>query len=353
LKQIYLLISKQFILYFLILFFALETFFITIDFILNSEKIPSSANLYIIYLINSFFYSISLISPISLILAYITLWVRLLKRNELVALYSIGHSKQRVVRPIFLISLLLSIIFMLFNFSSFAYSRDNMKNILENRYFTDLKSDIFVKSSDNYIFIEEMYRVEKKLENITVFEYKDGTLQRVLKSKMAKYIDGKWIVKDATIYIPPKNMSVDLNSKLEIKVASEMSILKGFKPKILDNISEQKISLSIIDAINTISLLNQENLSTDKVRGILYSMTVFPMFAPFFIVILFFYSSASNRLTNSIKLSSIFIFSSLSVWGLLYALTKFSMSNTIIPEVGIVLPVLIIASISIYFYNRI
>jgi lipopolysaccharide export system permease protein len=227
-----------------------------------------------------------------------------------------------------------------------------MRNILENKYFIDLKSNIFVKNGNNFIFIKKMYRYQNKLEDITIFEYKNQNLLRIIKSKSAQFTNNIWRIKNATIYIPPTNMNVDVNNKLNIKIVSEMNILKGFKPTILDNIGAQKISLSITDALNTISLLKAENIATNKIRGILYTLTIFPIFAPFLIIILFYFSPISHRLSNTLKVSSIFVFISLIIWGLLYALVKFASINTINSELGAVLPEMILILISLYFYKK-
>jgi lipopolysaccharide export system permease protein len=352
LRKINLFVSKYFLLYFFIVFIALETFFIGIDFILNNNRIPDSANISVIYLLNSFFYSISITVPISLIFAYIIFWLRLLKHSELIAIYSIGFNKKDILNPIIILSTIISVLSILLNFTNIAYSKDNMRNILENRYFTDLKSNIFVKNGDNYIFIKKLYRVEKKLENITIFDYQNSKLKQIIKAKNAIFINNIWRVNNATIYIPPNNMDIEKDNKLSIKILSEIDILQGFKPTILDNISEEKISLSITDAINTMVLLNKENISTNKIRGVLYSLLVFPIFAPFLIIILFYFSPISARLSNSIKQSSIFIFISLCIWGLFYSLTKFSSTNTVNPEFGAIVPVLILAITSAFYYKK-
>jgi lipopolysaccharide export system permease protein len=352
LQKINLFVAKYFLIYFFFIFISLSSFFVGIDFILNSDKITDSANIKVLYLLNSFLYSISIITPISILFAYIIFWLRFLKHSELIAIYSLGFDKKAVLKPILLTSILISITSIALNFTEVAYSKDNMRNILDKKFFTDSKSNIFVKNMNNYIFIKKMYIIQKQLEDITIFEYQNKKLHRIIKANSAKFIDNIWRVKDATIYIPPVNMQLDINNRLDINTVSEIDILKGFKPAILDNISEQKISLSISDALNTFNILQQENISTNKIRGILYGLVLFPMFSTLLLVILFYFSPISSRLSNSIKTSSIFVFISLIAWGLFYSFSKFSSSATLNPEFGFLLPMMILFGLSAYVYRK-
>jgi lipopolysaccharide export system permease protein len=326
-------------------------FFVGIDFMYNYDKLSDSANIKVIYLSYSAISAFSLIVPLSLLLALIVLSFRLIKHSEFIAIYSIGYSKKAVIKPIFLISFLISSFFISLNFTELAYSKEYMDNILKNKTISNTKENIFLKNYNQYIYFEKLLPIEQKAIGIKVFNIKNGNLDSVIYAKEAKFVDDIWKVEEAKIYKIPKEIDFK-EGRLDVTVAKRLELFEGFKPTILDNVYDAKIQLSINDAISAISLLSKQELDTSKIRGALYSFLIYPFFASFLLVIIFYYMPISNRLSNVLYFNSMSIFAVLVVWGGLFSLVKFSIIGTINPEMAILLPIATILISAIYHYKK-
>jgi lipopolysaccharide export system permease protein len=139
---------------------------------------------------------------------------------------------------------------------------------------------------------------------------------------------------------------------LSKKTYQTYKALKDFKPKIIENIYEGKSSFSIMDAIDAINLFLTQNVNISKIKATLFTMTVFPLFAPFLSLILFYYMPISNRFFNLAVISSVFVFISLVGWAILFMLVKMSSNSVIMPEIGIILPIVILAVFALYLYRK-
>jgi lipopolysaccharide export system permease protein len=350
-NKINIFLSKLYLKYFLLLFTSLELFFVGIDFMYNYEKLADSANIKVIYITYSLISGFSLIVPLSLVIAMIVLFYRLIKSSELIAIYSIGYSKKDVIKPIFLISFIISLFFISINFTELAYSKERMDNILKNNSISSSKENIFLKNYNQYIFFRKLLPIEQKAEGIKIFTIEDGYLKSVTYAKEAEFVDNYWKIKDATVYHNPKDSNFK-KGKIELQTLKSLNGIEGFKPSILDNVYDSKIQLSITDAISAITLLQNQNLDTSKIRGVLYSFLIYPFFASFLLLIIFYYTPTSNRLSNVLYFNSMTIFGVLVVWGGLYSLVRFASIGTINPEFAVLAPIVALLTSAIYLYKK-
>jgi lipopolysaccharide export system permease protein len=329
---------------------ALELFFVGIDFMQNAKSLDG-ANLQILYIFYNFAYALNFTLSISVILAFIVTSISLIKTNYLVAIYSIGYSKRDILRPIFLSALAVTLTYVSLNFTEFAYAKDKIDALKDNRYLSDSKSDLFLKYNNFYIYFAKLYPIEKRAEGIEIFVVDERQdLIEIIKANDAKFINNSWFIDSATLIKKPK--TIDRNSKIEILENQSFKTLDGFKPRIIDNVYEAKASFSILDAIESIKLLNLQNISTEKIKAILLSVVIFPLFAPLFIVLLFYFIPTSYRFFNVLLFSSTSVFISLGLWGVLFTLVKLSISGVISPEIAILLPIVLLSSIALILYYK-
>jgi lipopolysaccharide export system permease protein len=69
------------------------------DFMENGANLPDSANLVMIYVVYKTFYAVDMLLPLALVFGMIATKVLLIRSNALVAFYSIGYSKNDVLKP--------------------------------------------------------------------------------------------------------------------------------------------------------------------------------------------------------------------------------------------------------------
>lgn len=337
--------------YFLIILFSLEIFFVGIDLLQNISKLPSSANLQLLYATYNFFYTLTITLPISLIFGWIVTLTMMVKSNELVSFYALSISPQNIIKPVVAITSLILLALVFMQSTQLAYSVEQKEKILNNTLFVNEKGNIFLKYNDYFIYFKKLYPLEKKAEGIQIFEIKENDIVQKIAAKKAYYQNNRWYIIDATITKKPQNITWE-DSKLEISHEKFLYTLEGFEPSIINNVYKAKVQFSTIDAIRTILLLEEQDFNTNKIKAILYSQIVMPFFAIPLIVLIFLFTGASSRFFNTTAYLSTTIFLTLITWGLLYLLQKLSFGNVVIAEIALVLPVAILALLSSYLYSR-
>jgi len=339
-------LAKLFLKNFIILFLAMELFFTGIDLMQNFKYLPPSANLQIIYASNIFMNFINYTLPLSLIFAMLSTIFQLIRSNELVSLYALGASKKDVITPIFLLSLLVTLAYIALNGSNFVKANEFADSIKRNGEISDTTKHLFLKSHNDYVYIESLNPLKKEGTNIKIFRTKDTDVTHIITAKKAIFKEDHWELQEVQEIRKP-NINQD-SAKLHYKDIDTMNALEGFKPQIIDNLFKGKSRLTIQDSFSAITLLNAQNLKTDKIRANLYIMIAFPLFAPLAILALFYPMPSQRRESNIALLSTLYIFGVLMLWGILFTMAKISSNGALLPELGVILPLFILFLISLY-----
>ena len=344
-------ILKKYLINFIIVLISLEIFFVGIDFLQNFKNVPQSANLQLLYVLYNAFFTLTLALPLSIVFGWIITLVVFIRNNEFVAFNAIGATNKKIFLPVINISVFLLSLLIFLQMTPLAYSYDQKKKILDNEYFTNTKSDIFLKYNDYYVYFKKLLPLEKKAEDIHIFRVSGKDVIETIIGEKAYFQNNRWYVVDVKIIEKPKDLNVD-NSKLEIRYEKFLHTLDGFKPKILDNVYENKSDFSIFDAVSAVVLLKEQGINTDKIRSILYNQLIVPFFVIPLILLIFAYASLNSRFFNMGKFTSLSVFGTLVIWGIFFILFKFTNGGVVLPEVSILLPMLFWVIISIYFYNK-
>jgi lipopolysaccharide export system permease protein len=192
--------------------------------------------------------------------------------------------------------------------------------------------------------------VKKEAIGVKIFKVKNGDLRTIINAKSANFIKNYWVLNNIEIIHKP--VVTKKGAKLVKKYFKKYKTLKEFKPKIIENLYEGTSNFSVIDAMLAIKLFLSQNVNIEKIKASLFALLIFPFFAPLFNLILFYYMPISNRFFNLALVSSIFIFVSLISWGILFMLIKISMNAAVNPELGIVLPIVILSLFAIYLHYK-
>ncbi len=347
------LILKIYIKNLFIILLALGGFFTGIDLLQNLKNLPDSANLQILYGVYKFLNSISYILPISLVFAMLLSIFQLIRTNELVSLYALGISKFSVLKPILITSLTVTIFYIMLNTTNFINSDEYAKNIKKFGDTSRVTSNIFLKSYDTYIYIGELNQIKQIAKNLKIFITQGNDLKEIIKAKEGYFKNNYWVLKDVIKIKKPKiDGEITTKKKLIFKKLPSLKILHGFQPNIMDNLFKNRTFLNIQDSYKAIKFLKEQDLNTNKPRANLYMMSIYPFFAPFLIVILFYKMPISSRLFNQGLVTFTFFFISLILWGVLFALIRASLNGALLPEVGIILPIFLLLFIALYMHFK-
>jgi lipopolysaccharide export system permease protein len=336
---------------FLIIFVSLEFFYVGIDVLANYTKFPDSANLQLLYMVFKGLDAVNYSVPLSIVFAMIVTKFSMIKSNELVTLYSIGITKRAIVRPLFLSAMSISLIYISLNFTSFAYANEYSKNLLKYSTISTSSTALFLKNDDQYVYFKKLDPIKKYALGIKVFTVKDNDLESIISAKSGYFYKDSWVLLDVIIKNKPKINSIYDKGITEIHEKKYIT-LKDFRPKIIENVHKGEYNMSILDTIDALTFFASQDLNLDRIVTLLYSHILFPLFAPFLVVILFYKLPISSRFFNLALFSFVFIFVTLLTWGILFILTKLSANSVIFPELGIILPISLLGLFALTSYYK-
>jgi len=193
--------------------------------------------------------------------------------------------------------------------------------------------------------------LKKSATDIHIYEVKDDDISQVIIAKKAFFQNNRWYVVDAKIITKPKEMKWK-ESKLNIRNEQFLYTLEGFKPKILDNVYEAKSNFSIVDAISSLILLNDQEVNTAKIRAALYYEVFVPFFVLPMLMLIFAYSSLNSRFFNMGKFTSLSVLATLVIWGMFFVLFKLSSGGVMMPELSLLLILILWYVISYFIYRN-
>jgi len=345
-------ISLHYLKYFFIILSALVIFMVGFDYMSSTSALANSANLLLIYLVYKSFFAIDMLLPLSLVFAMISTKIFLIRSNALVSFFSLGYSRVDVLKPFVVVSTVIIILFIsLHSWSSFARASEFANNIRKNSQYLSPTRDLFFTYKGQYVYFSKMLPLQEKAEGIRVFTINNNSLKEVLIATEATYRDGYWRIKKANIVVKPDDLSFS-STGMRLNEVEDLEILKGFRPKILDQVYEGKVNFTIGDAFDAIVLLNEQGINTSSIKGALYRIFIYPFFVPCLIVIIFFFVPMSVRFLNVSLFSFGAILSTLLIWGLLFMFTELSNNKTIPSEVGVIAPVLLLFMIAIRQWRK-
>ncbi|MCD6433977.1 MAG: LptF/LptG family permease [Sulfurimonas sp.] len=345
-------ISFHYIKYFLIILIALVLFLVGFDYMENAGKLSDSANLLLIYLVYKSFFAIDMLLPLSLVFAMISTKIFLIRSNALVSFFSLGYSRVDILKPFVVVSTVIIVIFIsLHSLPSFSRADEFSNNIRKNAEYLSPTRDLFFVYEDKYVYFSKMLPLQEKAEGIRVFQIRDRSLKEVLLAKEATYRNDYWHLKEVDIITKPD--TIDFESfGIKVTAKKDLKILKGFRPKMLDQVYEGKVNFTIMDALDAITLLDKQGINTSSIKGALYKIFIYPFFVPCLVVIIFFFVPVSARFLNVSLFSFGAILATLLVWGVLFMFIELSNNKTISAEVGVIMPVFILFLIALFQWRR-
>ncbi|HJE03486.1 putative permease YjgP/YjgQ family protein [Aliarcobacter thereius] len=334
---------------FIIVLLSLEIFFTGIDFLQNFKSLPSSANLQLLYIFYNTIFTLTLTLPLSLVFALIITLITFVRNNEFVAFHSLGASKKMIILPVVYTALFFILSLIILQSTSLAYSYEQKRKIVNNEYFTNTKSDIFLKYDDYFVYFKKLLPLEKKAEDIHIYKIQNDDIVETIIAKEAYFQNNSWYALDAKVVKKP--IKIDENSKLEVDYQESVSTLEGFLPKILNNVYEAKSEYSLADAISAYTLLEKQGINTRKVRAIIYNIAFVPFFIIPILFLIFIYTSLNSRFFHLGSFVASGVFGTLVIWGNFFLLYKITSSGVLMPEISLLIPLVLWVLIAYYIYR--
>lgn len=343
-------IAYHYLKYIAVILFALVFFMVGFDYMENASKLES-ANLIVIYLTYKAFFAVDMLLPLSLVFAMIATKIFLIRSNALVAIYAIGYNKTDVIKPFVAVATLIVTIYVGLHATSFARADEYANNIRKSAQYLQPTNNLFFTFKDRYVYFGKLYPLQERAEDIRIFTHEGGVLREILSAQEAHYADEYWHIGRAVSIEKPQTLTLQ-GQGIAVTQLRDLKLLKGFRPKILDQVYEGKVNYTILDAIDALRLLGSENVNVDKIKSALYRIFITPLFVPSLIILIFFFVPISPRFLNITLFSFVAILATMMTWSFLFMLTELSNNKTIPSEVGIVLPVLVLFAVAMIVWYR-
>lgn len=345
-------IGKHYFKFFFTILIGLEFFFIGADSMKYADHFPDSANLIILFFAYDAMYALNYTLPLSLVMGGIIFYITFLKSTQFSAMLALGYSRRRILAPILTISLICICGYIGLNATPFVYAQEKAEAIMDKNALQNAQEDIFVKYNESYVYFQKVYPLLNRAENIKVFELKNKELVSIIDAKTAFFQNNHWNLDSANIVLIDKHFVKNQNV-LQIHHASNLKILKNFRPRVLDTFSKDKPTVSIVDAIISAKILISQKIDFEKVRAILYSFILIPFFVPLTLIYIAFLIPPLARYANIPLLTFGFVIFSLMIWGLFFSISKLSISGIIYPEIGILIPMGILFCFALFAFLKI
>ncbi|WP_314978530.1 LptF/LptG family permease [Campylobacter rectus] len=337
--------------YFVILFVALTLFYVGIDILTNLKSMPASANLKLLYFGLTSLTAVNYVLPLSLIFALIASEFSMIRSNELVSFYALGIDKNRLIKPPFYIALAITFIYVGLNFTPFAYAYEYGRNIVKLSNLSRTSSDIFLKFEGKFVYMDSLNPISGEAKDVRIFDINGSNLRSATFGLSARFVDDLWLVKQAKIVNLPQNIKLG-EKGLDIKRLGELKTLENFKPKTIENAAAESSAITIPDAVDYIQAFKNEGIGLNSVKTTLYNLAFSPFFAPFMVLIIYYFLPVTGRFFNLALKSFIFTIASLCVWGALFVMMRFARNGVISPEIGVLLPVILLGAYAFYLHFK-
>ncbi|MBN2963417.1 LptF/LptG family permease [Sulfurospirillum sp. T05] len=336
-----------------VIFVGLVFFYAGVDLITNVKDLPDSANLQLLYVALNALTAVNYALPLAIVFGMIVSKFSMIRSNELICMYAAGISKTQLLKPLFVCAMALTTVYISLNFTPFVYAYEYRSHLLKNHNIAPISSDLFLKYETRYVYITTLDPIKQEAQGIKIFDVEGTRLKSVMEAKRGVFQRNEWYLEDVTLTQKPTVESLE-SPGLNVTTMPHAKALQGFKPKIIENAHQGGIALTIVDALDALHFFSAQGIDTKGVKTSLYTMVLFPLFAPLMVVILYFFLPASARFFNLALLSFMFVIATLSTWGLLFVLSKFSTTGVILPELGIALPIAVMAGIalSLFYQHR-
>jgi len=332
----------------LIILMGLTGLFAGLDYLMNGSSL-NSFNIKILYAFSKWQEALNLLYPLAIIFGAIWTYISFVKNHTLSSFYALGVTRKELLKPFLLVSISTYFLFLALNFTSFATAHDTARKVQKNQYGVSKTEDLFFKYDDSFVYIGTLIPERYKIENLTIFKMKNDEVIETFTAKEAWYNIHEWVAFD--VLKKRKVLDKEGDSYLKVEKIVRLHTLKDYKPKILKSIYDGK-ELTLDEAIVAKRLLTNQGLSTEALRADIYSKIALPLFSIALIIILILSFPFHARYMNISATSMKALGGTLFTWGILFALQRIGENGTIMPELAIILPIVLLWAYAFYSMSK-
>jgi lipopolysaccharide export system permease protein len=327
---------------------GLTGLFAGLDYLMNGSSL-TSFNIKILYAFSKWQEALNLLYPLAIIFGAIWTYISFVKNHTLSSFYALGVTRKELLKPFLVISILTYLLFLSLNFTSFATAHDTAKRVQKNQYGVSKTEDLFFKYDNSFVYIGSLIPQRYKIEDLTIFKMENNEVVETFTSNEAWYNIHEWVAVNGIK--KSKRLDKDGNEYLKVEKIVRFHTLKDYQPKILKSIYDGK-ELTLDAAIAAKRLLTNQGLSTEALRADIYGKISLPLFSIALIIILILSFPFHARYMNITATSMKALGGTLFIWGILFALQRIGSNGTLMPELAIILPIVVLFVYAFYIFRE-
>jgi len=267
-----------------------------IDYLQHGDKIATVGNQTILYLFYTWEFRLAQFYPLAIVFASVLSYMTLVRSNTWVSLRAFGYTRKQLFVPFILPPLVLYLSLLLLQTGPFSYGREKAWSILHPMQQTRAVSHLFFKYNHSFVYVKKLDPIYKILEDVTVFVFKEGRVDRIVTMKDARFDGQQWLASRAT-QMQKRYSHMGILQGFDKSIIENYALLQGYKPKVIELIYEGD-SLSFSDAMRTYRVLQKQGLDTNKIKASFYNKALLPLFSLALLAILFFRTPYFERYMN-------------------------------------------------------
>ncbi|MCF7934985.1 MAG: LptF/LptG family permease [Synergistales bacterium] len=220
------------------------------------------------------------ILPMAALLSALLSFSTMSAQSEIVALKASGISFQRIVRPVIIVAVLLSMLCFLWNESvvplSYRAAENLMNAEVRNQRPSLIKERIFLRQEEEgelkrVMYVEKLKPRVGTMERILIQEFDGGRLRRILQAKKGSWDGSVWRLRQGKVYQVSPEGTVSLMLTFETQ-----EIPLRLSPEQLERSSRDPDKMGIAQLINEIAIVSAKGGSTRKLFVYLHMRIAFP-----------------------------------------------------------------------------
>lgn len=196
--------------------------------------------------------------PMSCLLATLLGFGKMSANSEIVALKSAGLSFHRIVRPVIIMSIIVSLFALLLNETIVPLCEHARTNIMSYEVLKQspvaFKEKIFIKNEqggrlERVIYIDKMKLSNGDMKGILVQEFDEGRLARITSAEAGRWVNGSWWILNGHVYEMTKNGDVKQLYRFD-----KEALALNMTPKDVSKVSIKPKDMSMPELISVIKL---------------------------------------------------------------------------------------------------
>ncbi len=223
---------------------------------------------------------VSLTLPMASLLSSLLTFSRLSTNSELVALKAAGIPFHRILRPVFLASIIVGLGALLSSETIVPFSNRAAENLMKYEILKEkpsmLKEKVFLREESGgvlhrVIYLSELKAREGAMKDVIIQEFENGRLSRISLAEDGLWKDGEWWLQNGQVFEVTAGGKVNPLFRFE-----RQKLLLNLTPGQVEKASRQPAEMSSAELLAQIALLRREGANLTPLQVMFHLRLALP-----------------------------------------------------------------------------